>query len=103
MLGWGVGGVEGWVDKVQQLKIISLLFVRRSLSFWITGGKKEEPRLEEKRGEDAGCERARSSGRQNGLSPVPSAGRNNGPPLRDINHKPLSPDVCLYVLKSSAP
>lgn len=36
-----VGGVEGWVDKVQQLKIISLLFVRRSLSFWITGAKKK--------------------------------------------------------------
>lgn len=27
--------------------------------------------------------------------------RNNGPPLRDINHQPLSPDICLYVFKFS--
>lgn len=27
--------------------------------------------------------------------------RNNGPPLRDINHQPLSPDICLYIFKFS--
>lgn len=90
-----LGGVYKVQQLKQQLQIISILFVRTTLSFLITraktgGVKKERTQVT-----------ASALGRQNGLSLVPQAVRNNGPPLRDINHKPLSSDICLYIFKFS--